>query len=491
MGCGAPGKEKMLSDAYCRHELQKQDPVWQAKTGEEARVAPLLLRMENISHLYKDGLMSHTEFETYRSALAAEIAGAEVDPQPMPSPIKPLRVSTGPSSAKANRLKKADEVRHYVDQLEKLMKSNPNKLPDEYYALLESLPNKFTKEVDEQDEWGNAGSGPMQEYYNSIAGRTVDAILRDQNTVLDAHQNPMGSQYDLPRDGTMGEHNLVICWFSEHGTYGKPVEALRSKGFKVVVHNSQRSTVQQMMVSFLNADVVWLVSGPKIVEGGFDQLVNALESFHRRGGGIFLWTDNDPYFAHANQVLLRLLPGEDICMEGNDRGEQIMKVHTDGHSPGKLTKSHLIMTGLNSLYEGVTVSHLSRLGPLKVLATYNNGSGYSGKPYCAVADAEVYRKCKAPNKVGRGRLVIDGGFTKLYDECWSKTAGTERYVKNASAWLLNMNSRIASEGPVSPTSAPRQDSQAEQSFMLPRAPEHAEFIDYLKVRNGVKSYRAQ
>merc|ERR1712190_610685 len=66
-------------------------------------------------------------------------------------------------------------------------------------------------------------------------------------------------------------------------------------------------------------------------------------------------------------------------------------------------------------------------------------------PYCAVADADVYRRCAAPYRMGRGRIVIDGGFTKLYDECWDKTAGTERYIKNASTWLLNMNSRIASE----------------------------------------------
>merc|ERR1711879_769253 len=51
----------------------------------------------------------------------------------------------------------------------------------------------------------------------------------------------------------------------------------------------------------------------------------------------------------------------------------------------------------------------------------------------------------APYKMGRGRLVIDGGYPKLYNEFWNKTAGTERYVKNASAWLLNMHSRIVSE----------------------------------------------
>lgn len=203
--------------------------------------------------------------------------------------------------------------------------------------------------------------------------------------------------------------------------------------------------MQQMMLSLLQADVVWLISGKAVTEPGFDHLLDALESFHRRGGGLFTWGDNAPFFAHANKLLERLFPGEGVYLEGNDKGSQVMFVHPDGTSPGHLSKNHLIMTGLNSLFEGVTISYLSRVGPLKVLATYNNGPGYTGKAYCAVADGEVYRRCLAPYKMGRGRIVIDGGFTKLYDDFWNKTAGTERYVLNASTWLLNMNSRIVSE----------------------------------------------
>jgi hypothetical protein len=34
------------------------------------------------------------------------------------------------------------------------------------------------------------------------------------------------------------------------------------------------------------------------------------------------------------------------------------------------------------------------------------------------------------------RAILDGGFTRLYYK-W-ETAGTDRYVKNAAAWLVNM-----------------------------------------------------
>lgn len=424
MGCGA----------------QPKDPVLQAKIAEQTRQAPLLMRMEKIVNLHREGLMSQGEFEAHRAALAAEIAGNSVGTEPVSVMVAPSTVSL-----REERIRRSEAFRKRVEEMSRQMKDAPDRLPDDYYAFLESLQPKFTKEVAENDEWKHATKGPMQEYYNSTAGRTIEEILADKSTLLDSHNNPVGTQYDLPRDGTMQEHTLVLCWFADEGTYSKPVNALREKGFKVIVHNSRDSTVQQMMVSLLGADVVWLVSGKSIVETAVGQLIDALTAFHYRGGGIFVWGDNAPYFAHANLLLSSVFPHDDVYLEGNDEGGQIMRAHTDGLTPGHLTKQHLIMTGLNSLFEGVTISYLKNNGPLKILATYNHGRGYSGKPYCAVADGEVYRRCRTPYKIGRGRIVIDGGFTKLYDEHWGKTAGTGRYVLNASTWLLNMNSRILSD----------------------------------------------
>lgn len=395
--------------------------------------------MEEMADLHRRGLMADADFERYRSELAAQIAGVGGAGLALPA----INAS-GPSVQKQTRQLRADEFRRQVAGLADQMKHNPHQLPEDYYRLAASLPPKFTHEVHEREEWRNAGSGPMQEYYNPSAGRTVEDILADKSTKVDANRNPLGTEYDLPRDNTMQECTLVLLWFSLEGQYGKPVEALRRKGFQVIVHDARNTTEQQMMVSLLVADVVWLISGAEVSQKDFPQLVEALLQFHHRGGGIFVWGDNAPHFAHANRLLERIFPGEGIQLEGNDHGSQIMQAHSDGTSPGHLTYTHLIMTGLKALFEGVTVSYLSRVGPLKVLATYNNGPGYGGKPYCAVADAEVFKSIR-PYAPGRGRVVIDGGFTKLYDDYWNKTAGTERYVKNASAWLLNMNSRVLSE----------------------------------------------
>jgi len=408
-----------------------------AKRAEEIRLAPLLLRLEEVANLHRRGLMSDSDYEKFRSAINAEIAGLDS--------FSPKNGKSDLSVGREARQMRADEFRAQVDQLARQMKSNPNQLPEDYFRLASSLPPKFTREVGEQDEWRNAGSGPMQEYYNTWAGRNVEDLLSDPRTKKDANNNPIGTEYDLPRDGTLQECTLVLCWFSKEGQYGKPVEALRCKGFHVIVHDIQTSTEQQMMVSLLIADVAWLVSGAEVTEAWFGQLLDAMVLFHRRGGGLMVWGDNAPHIAHANQLLVRIFPGDGIYLEGNDHGSQIMIAHSEGTSPGHLSRNHLIMTGLKELFEGVTISYLPRVGPLKVIATYNHGLGYSGRPYCAAADAEVFQRCRPPNQPGRGRVVIDGGFTKLYDEYWMKTAGTERYVKNASAWLLNMNSRVESE----------------------------------------------
>ena len=117
-------------------------------------------------------------------------------------------------------------------------------------------------------------------------------------------------------------------------------------------------------------------------------------------------------------------------------------------APGHFRTDHVIMTGIKSLYEGITICYLKNVGPLKVLATYNNGDTYTGQAYCAIADAEVYEKClhnPAMAKVGRGRIAIDGGFTKLMDSSFEKTTGSARYVKNVSTWLINIGSRLKSE----------------------------------------------
>ena len=83
-----------------------------------------------------------------------------------------------------------------------------------------------------------------------------------------------------------------------------------------------------------------------------------------------------------------------------------------------MVEGHLVCTGIEKLYEGITIASASLGSELTPVVYASNGS---------VVVAEYARD-------GR-RALLDGGFTRLYHK-WD-TAGTGRYVKNAAAWLAN------------------------------------------------------
>merc|ERR1712039_417174 len=87
--------------------------------------------------------------------------------------------------------------------------------------------------------------------------------------------------------------------------------------------------------------------------------------------------------------------------EGNDQGKQIMCAHRDGLTPGHMTRHHLIMTGLKSLFEGVTIAYLSRVGPLKV-SDLRRSELKSCRRYCA-EQAPLYELLhhREPNSTSR------------------------------------------------------------------------------------------
>ncbi|MEW5737624.1 MAG: hypothetical protein AB1938_01795 [Myxococcota bacterium] len=84
-----------------------------------------------------------------------------------------------------------------------------------------------------------------------------------------------------------------------------------------------------------------------------------------------------------------------------------------------LKRDHLLTTGIEKLYEGHSIAYLPNPGPLTPLI-----HGSDGHVVAAHYDQD-----------GR-RAIVDGGFTRLYMQ-WD-TAGTGRYVKNAAAWLANV-----------------------------------------------------
>jgi hypothetical protein len=141
--------------------------------------------------------------------------------------------------------------------------------------------------------------------------------------------------------------------------------------------------------------------------------ISVIQDFFYSGKGLYVWGDNEPFFADANTITQRLF---NIAMSGNDYGDKVVQKKSSSGAGGFV--DHPITTGLDFLYEGITVASFPSHRDFTTLI-----HGSSGKPV-----AVVYEK---DNK----RAILDGGYTRLY--CNWDTAGNARYVKNAAAWLVN------------------------------------------------------
>lgn len=290
----------------------------------------------------------------------------------------------------------------------------------------------------EQKEMKMAQSSVMSKYYNHSVGLNDEiATYKDEESKFDVHANPQGSEFDLGRDGEFKEYTILIGQFDAQCGLTDAKAALQKKGFGIVIVNNMQEFIKRLG----KCQVAWIISGtPQSVVGPVDEFVKAVVKFHKNGGGLMVWGDNDPYFGHANVVLPKLLDVP-VKLIGNTPGGYPMLVGNPK------TKScfgpHVITTGVIKLFEGITICYPDRLGPLKVLGTSSNG-----QPAVCYADNESLKSETC------GRIIVDCGWTKNY--CSWHEAGTARYVSNASIWLLNLEHKLESEMTSEETALPAE-----------------------------------
>lgn len=232
----------------------------------------------------------------------------------------------------------------------------------------------------------------------------------------DKFGNPNGTNYDLLRDGSMRGYKILIinlcpprdaCGKREN--YDNAISALENKGFEVLYVTKFPAEFARVSEDTCQ---VWLISGDvrKITDGQIRQLRN----YYLQGKGLYLWADNDPFFADTNPIIKELFGS---AMSGNYIGRQIIGVQQHSKDAG-IVAGHLISTGISNFYEGITISNVAMTQYLKPLV-YSSDK----KVVTAYSDA------------GGTRVLIDGGFTRLCVD-WD-SAGTDRYVVNAAGWLAN------------------------------------------------------
>lgn len=273
-------------------------------------------------------------------------------------------------------------------------------------------------------EWGKV--------FNPTAGQT----RFDKSIPRDQFRNVVGAQFDLSPDGAFCGNKIAVyqAYIGDNFTFQEPKEALEKKGFEVVLWHGQLPSVEEFCSTLGQCCQLWLISGAQVTlsEGHIQAVLKFVETPQCEGEsdmkkGLFIWGDNDPYTADANAILQRLpfLKGS-VSLNGNYMADRILAEHP---APAAMRaagqsgfKPHFITTGIESLYEGITIADVR--DPRQLC-----------QPIITCSDQKSHVTCL--HNTSTHRILIDGGFTRLFPDRWARTAGTSRFVTNAACFLAN------------------------------------------------------
>lgn len=333
------------------------------------------------------------------------------------------RLSPEHNSRELNELKElvyrdvvtdADETRKLLQRIAAVRATLPMRLHERLFGMLETA-------VGQTFAAGNTGSGysnrarRARDLFTEFAGQT-----RIAGAATDRHGNADGTGYDLGRDGAFEGHTIhVLHLYSGEGfDFSLPGSAFRRKGFAVDRRTSP-GTVKELAAWLVDAKQLWLISAPKAVINS--EHVEVIYDFWQRGGALYLWGDNQPYYADANLVMKRLFGG-DFTMAGNLPGGQVVHEISPAR---KGFNAHLVTTGLVHLFEGITVASLEE--PV--------ADRYGFAPLLYGSAGNLITAVREPTPAC-GAVMVDTAFTRLY--CQWDEAGSARYVCNAACFLAAM-----------------------------------------------------
>lgn len=225
---------------------------------------------------------------------------------------------------------------------------------------------------------------------------------------FDEFGNPIGKAYDfggVDDERLQGEKILLYHWLPNFSLFQK---AILDRNLQLDIITNPNDINDKRLIKYSQ---VWLESNSNATLNSYQ--VKAICKFVKSGNGLFLLTDNSPFFADANLVAGELLGTQ---FSGDKQADKIME-------PGKELKpgvfiEHPITQGINQLYEGITICTVASVPHVKVIATSHDG-----------------QNCIACYEDQNIRAVLDTGFTKFYDDRFNRTAGTARYIRNVAFWL--------------------------------------------------------
>lgn len=254
----------------------------------------------------------------------------------------------------------------------------------------------------------------IQESYIERESGEKKVRIVQKEVESDSYGNAKGNQYDLAVDGAFKGQTVAVLHLYTGGGFDfeLPKAALAEKGFSVYRWKNVPPSAKELKEALAKSCQLWIISG--VSKQLNEEHLAVIKDFFDEGKGVYIWGDNTPYYGDANFVSKALVGVE---MLGNVSGQQVVNLQMEEKKAG-VTPNHLITTGIQNIYEGHTIATLTESKDLTPII-YGSANNLVTAVY---------------EKEGK-RLILDGGFTRLYVN-WDE-AGTGRYVKNAAAWLVN------------------------------------------------------
>lgn len=224
------------------------------------------------------------------------------------------------------------------------------------------------------------------------------------------------------------------------------IEDLRSKGFEVILDQLEPSEIERSysISSRLEEEKptqLWIIDSSDPSAFSAEEF-EAIKKFYHAGNSLLLSADNLPFNVNVNKLANELIGA---TVSGDYPGNKTLKSILNGRGAGFVKKD--ITTGINNLYVGHTIGAIT---PPE--ATNRNGVfspvmydvDKNNTPFVVVAQYE-----EAIEKAGKRstkRLIIDGGFTRLFQKYYATSPGTERFVKNCAVWLSGKGESLVDQG---------------------------------------------
>lgn len=243
-----------------------------------------------------------------------------------------------------------------------------------------------------------------------------EVVMNRKGDGFDQFGNPMSDAFDLgagDEDRIRGERILMYTPTSVDGDFEPHLKQLAiSRNLSMDVRKASTTGKCDLTPELLSSySQLWYVSDryPSLTE---DQ-IQMISQYVHNGNGLAIWADNDPYYADANLLAQRIVG---TSFSGNKMADHIM-IPAEKLAPGHFIE-HPLTQGVNNLYEGITICTIQSATDLTFLGQSHDG-----------------QICMACFEQDKRRIVLDAGFTKLYNDRFERTAGTARYVRNIAFWL--------------------------------------------------------